>query len=252
LGKVTTYPILKTFTPMQICRILGFLCLMILIGIAFNLFNIFSYRVWALDNQFEEIGNILALLFIANIGNFLVVIGSSLMLNFFWNQLKHLKLLARLAYLVLSLLVMSLLCYRLSLNGFPGRFAAMEARDQWATQTFRFMYTYSAKLLKECPSITHKIGKIKAIAPTEGDNREDIAVGPFTHTDAYFTLELIGEKGHGLAKMEAGYDGDATFEDPPGYTSSRWDIGKISFSYVVAGTSERGEIHLWRSDCLAK
>jgi hypothetical protein len=237
---------------MHSCRILGFLCLTILIGIAFNLFNIFSYRVWALDNQFEEIGPILALLLIANSGNFLVVIGSSLMLNFFWNQLKHLKLLVRLAHLALLLLAISLLCYRLSLNGFPGRFASMEARDQWATQTFRFMYTYSAKLLKGCPSIKHKIGKITAIAPTEGDNREDIRVGPVTFTDAYFTLELIGEKGHSLAKIEASYNGDATFEDPPGYTSSEWGIGKISFSYVVAGTSERGKIDLRHSDCIAK
>jgi hypothetical protein len=225
---------------------------MILIGIAFNLFNIFSYRAWAFDNQFEEIWPWVMLFLFGNIGNFLVVIGSSLMLNFFWNRLKHLKLLVRLAYLFLLLLVISLLCYKLSLNGFPGRFASMEARDQWATQTFRFMYTYSAKLLKECPSITHKIGKIKAIAPTEGDNREDITTGPSTYTDAYFTLELIGEKGHGMAKIEAGYNGDATSADPPGYLSSDWGIGKISFSYVVAGSSERGKINLRRSACLAK
>jgi hypothetical protein len=110
-------------------------------------------------------------------------------------------------------------------------------------------YAHPIRLLKECKPITNQIGLIRAIAPSEGVNTDFTNIGPILSRNADFTLEVIGEKGHGLAKISI-YYGELIPEEPFDYASTEWQLTG-SLKYVINGTSKPREIKLDRSDCQA-
>ena len=101
--------------------------------------------------------------------------------------------------------------------------------------------------------VTDKVGKIKAISPLEGVNLEYILTGSSISSEIYFTLQLIGEKGDGWAKIHY----NSSYTGPPEDTEykDKIDDGEFKdnlFAYKITETSQSGEIPLKITDCLKR
>lgn len=84
-------------------------------------------------------------------------------------------------------------------HNFPGSQASLDARQAWATNTFDWRYEEVAAHLRVCGDVTSRLGTVRAIAPIAGANRAFIGPGETTGT---FTLELLAERGRGVAKVD--------------------------------------------------
>lgn len=94
---------------------------------------------------------------------------------------------------------------------FPGVSAPIEIRQKWAYQEFD-NYENVVRDVEECNWITDKVGKIKFVAPTKGRNIHTNEAG--SGDRAEFTLEVVGEKGAGVAYISQHLRGttDLSFE----------------------------------------
>lgn len=94
---------------------------------------------------------------------------------------------------LLNLILLLVICH----NGFPGVNAPIEMRQKWAYKTFSH-YPAMMRSIEESNEITDKVGNIKFIGPTKGRNLH-YAEGGSSHPASDFTLEVVGEKGTGIA-----------------------------------------------------
>lgn len=101
---------------------------------------------------------------------------------------------------LLRLIVPALLILLLAIvnhSTFPGGFASAEARQQWAYTEFAD-YRYAVSDIQNCQPIQARIGSIRAIAPTWGQNTTVRDPGSSGHYGEY-TLEVVGDRGIGTA-----------------------------------------------------
>lgn len=98
--------------------------------------------------------------------------------------------------LLINLILLAVVCY----NGFPGVGAPIEIRQKWAYKTFRH-YPAMVSSIKESNEIIDKVGDIKFIAPTKGRNLHTV-IGGSSGASSDFTLEVVGDKGTGIAYIE--------------------------------------------------
>lgn len=98
-----------------------------------------------------------------------------------------------------------------SRSDFPGVNASSQIRQKWAYEEFSD-YSYVVRSIGLCNPITDKVGKIKFIAPTKGRNIHVAEAG--SGDSAEYTLEVVGEKGTGIAygRGRFGGLGDISFE----------------------------------------
>lgn len=82
-------------------------------------------------------------------------------------------------------------------NIFPSVFASAEARQRWAYKEFTD-YPHVVDDIQNCQPIQARIGNIKTIAPTWGQNVTVREPGSSGH-HGEFTLEVIGDQGKGVA-----------------------------------------------------
>ncbi|HEY9609929.1 hypothetical protein [Allocoleopsis sp.] len=110
--------------------------------------------------------------------------------------------------LLINLFFLMVVC----INDFPGVNAPVEARQKWA---YRELYAYSsiADYIKKDKVITRNIGQIRFVAPTKGRNLL-FRIGAGNMVTSELTLEVVGEKGTGIAYITAmgGYVQDISFE----------------------------------------
>lgn len=95
--------------------------------------------------------------------------------------------------LLINLILLLVVC----INDFPGVNASIEVRQKWAYEEFRH-YPHIVHTIEKSNQITDKVGKIKLVAPTKGRNLHTV-IGGSSGPSSEFTLEVIGEKGTGLA-----------------------------------------------------
>lgn len=86
-------------------------------------------------------------------------------------------------------------------NNFPGSFASVEVRHEWALKTFGSTYTNIGEFVQTCVPVVDKLGDIKFFAPTEGKNLYEMETAPFINSSVYFTLLLKGNKSEGIAAL---------------------------------------------------
>lgn len=98
-----------------------------------------------------------------------------------------------------ALLINLILLAVFSYNGFPGVNAPIEMRQKWAYQRFP-PYPAMVCSIKTSGEIIGKVGNIKFIAPTKGKNIYSTSDGSMAASE--FTLEVVGEKGTGIAYIE--------------------------------------------------
>lgn len=85
-------------------------------------------------------------------------------------------------------------------NGFPGVAAPAEVRQQWASKEF-WNYGGVVNSIKSCQPIIKRVGSVKFVAPTQGQNDVFYDPGSSGHSGE-FTLEVVGEKGIGVANFD--------------------------------------------------
>ncbi|MEG4531141.1 hypothetical protein [Microcoleus sp. D2_18a_D3] len=85
-------------------------------------------------------------------------------------------------------------------NGFPGVAAPAEVRQQWASKEF-WNYAGVVNSIKSCQPIIKRVGSVKFVAPTQGQNDVFYDPGSSGHSGE-FTLEVVGEKGIGVANFD--------------------------------------------------
>lgn len=85
-----------------------------------------------------------------------------------------------------------------SKNDFPGVQAPIALRQKWAYEEFNF-YTQVVRHIGFCNPIKDKVGQIKFIAPTKGRNIHIAEGGSGDNSE--LTLEVVGEKGTGIAHL---------------------------------------------------
>ena len=100
-----------------------------------------------------------------------------------------------LKFIAPALLILALVA--VNYRGFPGAFASAEARQQWAYTEFTD-YKYAVSDIQNCEPIKARVGNVKTIAPTWGQNVTVRDPGSSGHRGE-FTLEVIGDKGTGVA-----------------------------------------------------
>ncbi|BCL39245.1 hypothetical protein NSMS1_56920 [Nostoc sp. MS1] len=98
-------------------------------------------------------------------------------------------------------------------SSFPGVNAAPVVRQQWASKEFGG-YKEVVATIKSCQPIIQQVGSVKYVAPTSGKNYVIYDPGSSGHSGE-FTLEIVGEKGIGVANFSfhigtAVYDGQLT------------------------------------------
>lgn len=135
-------------------------------------------------------------------------------------SLKHfLKKIATI--LLMSLILQLVVC----INDFPGVNAPVEVRQKWAYKKFS---NYSAMVysIQESNQIIDQVGQIKFVAPTKGRNLF-VVIGGSSGPTSEFTLEVVGEKGTGIAYIT---------------TWGRWYITGVCFEYQ----GKKTELTKWR------
>ena len=85
-------------------------------------------------------------------------------------------------------------------NGFPGVAAPAEVRQQWASKEF-WNYGGVVNSIKNCQPIIKRVGSVKFVAPTQGQNNVVFEPGSSGHSGE-LTLEVVGEKGIGVANFD--------------------------------------------------
>lgn len=95
--------------------------------------------------------------------------------------------------LLINLILLLVVC----INDFPGVNASIEVRQKWAYEEFRH-YPHIVHTIEKSNQITDKVGKVKLVAPTKGRNIHTV-IGGSSGPSSEFTLEVVGEKGTGLA-----------------------------------------------------
>jgi hypothetical protein len=96
------------------------------------------------------------------------------------------------------ILVNLIVLIAVSKTDFPGVQAPIQIRQKWAYEEFSF-YRQVVKHIGFCNPIQDKVGKIKFIAPTKGRNIHIAEGGSGDHSE--LTLEIVGEKGTGIAHL---------------------------------------------------
>ncbi|HEY9612001.1 hypothetical protein [Allocoleopsis sp.] len=95
--------------------------------------------------------------------------------------------------LLVNLTLLLVVC----INDFPGVNAPVEIRQKWAYEKFRY-YPSIVCTIKQANQITDKVGQIKFAAPTRGRNLP-VIIGGSSGPSSELTLEVVGEKGTGIA-----------------------------------------------------
>lgn len=99
--------------------------------------------------------------------------------------------------LLINLILLMVVC----INDFPGVNAPIESRQKWAYKEFT-SYSFLVDSIKGTNEITDKVGQVKFVAPTKGRNLLfRIGAGNMPISD--LTLEVVGEKGTGIAYINA-------------------------------------------------
>ncbi len=132
-----------------------------------------------------------------------------------YNELENTKslrhLLKKIATVLLISLILLLIVCR---NDFPGVTAPIAVRQEWAYKKFPG-YSGIVDSIERTNEITDKVGQIKFVAPTKGRNLF-LRVGAGDMPQSNLTLEVVGEKGTGVAYI---------------CTLGEWGIWGISFEY---------------------
>ncbi|OUL29610.1 hypothetical protein BV372_22995 [Nostoc sp. T09] len=84
-------------------------------------------------------------------------------------------------------------------SSFPGVTATSVVRQQWAYKAFN-EYKGVVDTIKTCQPIIKRVGNVKYAAPTSGKNYVMADSGSSGHSGE-FTLEVVGEKGIGVANF---------------------------------------------------
>ncbi|BAY08479.1 hypothetical protein NIES2098_16390 [Calothrix sp. NIES-2098] len=84
-------------------------------------------------------------------------------------------------------------------SSFPGITAASVVRQQWADKEFN-RYKEVVDTIKTCQPIIKQVGRVKYVAPTSGRNYVISDPGSSGHSGE-FTLEVVGQKGVGVANF---------------------------------------------------
>jgi hypothetical protein len=87
----------------------------------------------------------------------------------------------------------------LNSSSFPGANAALFVRQKWASKEFGG-YKEVVETIKTCQPIIKRVGNVKYVAPTSGRNYVIYDPGSSGHSGE-FTLEIVGEKGIGVANF---------------------------------------------------
>jgi hypothetical protein len=87
------------------------------------------------------------------------------------------------------------------ISSFPGVHAPIDIRQKWAYKEFED-YPAIVDTIKQRNQITDKVGQIKFVAPTKGRNVY-MPTGGSSGTTSKFTLEVVGEKGIGIAYIDS-------------------------------------------------
>lgn len=95
------------------------------------------------------------------------------------------------------LLINLTLVFVVCINDFPGANAPIEFRQQWAYKKVK-NYPEIMDFIKENNQITDKIGQIKFVAPRKKRSLP-ITIGGSGNPVSELTLEVVGEKGKGIA-----------------------------------------------------
>ncbi|HXQ52612.1 MAG TPA: hypothetical protein VN802_16065 [Stellaceae bacterium] len=82
-------------------------------------------------------------------------------------------------------------------------------REAWALSHVP-QYASLTRVVAKIPIVAENVGPIVAIAPTGGDDH--IAAGDMDGVGFNFTLDVVGEKGHGVFRVLCTIDGDMVFE----------------------------------------
>jgi hypothetical protein len=85
-------------------------------------------------------------------------------------------------------------------HGFPGVAAPAEVRQQWAYKEF-WNYGGVVDSIKNCQPIIKRVGSVKFVAPTQGQNNVMYDPGSSGHSGE-FTLEVVGDQGIGVANSK--------------------------------------------------
>jgi intracellular septation protein A len=101
-------------------------------------------------------------------------------------------------------------------SSFPGVTAPSTVRQQWADKEFG-EYKEVMETIKTCQPIIERVGSVKYVAPTQGRNYVIDDSGSSGHRGE-FTLEVVGEKGIGVANFNfhhftAVSHGQLTYQD---------------------------------------
>lgn len=87
----------------------------------------------------------------------------------------------------------------LNSSSFPGANATLFVRQKWASKEFGG-YKEVVETIKTCQPIIKRVGNVKYVAPTSGRNYVIYDPGSSGHSGE-FTLEIVGEKGIGIANF---------------------------------------------------
>lgn len=85
-------------------------------------------------------------------------------------------------------------------SGFPGVNAPAEIRQLWAYKEFG-NYDGVVNSIKQCRPVVERIGAVRFVAPTRGKNFVIADPGSSGHSGE-LTLEVVGEKGTGVANFQ--------------------------------------------------
>lgn len=85
-------------------------------------------------------------------------------------------------------------------GSFPGWLASVEDRQQWAYQEFD-NYKSIVKSVSTCQPVLARVGNVKFVAPTSGENYVISETGSSGH-NGELTLEVVGETGVGVANFD--------------------------------------------------
>ncbi|MBE9099574.1 hypothetical protein [Vacuolonema iberomarrocanum] len=97
-------------------------------------------------------------------------------------------------------------------EGFPGKYASMQSRHEWALDTFVWSYSQATQVVNNCPDLVEHLGEIQQIAPTEGRN---YSINHWADPTVYgFTLEVVGTRETGIIEVSKGYIGSAEISPP--------------------------------------
>jgi hypothetical protein len=96
--------------------------------------------------------------------------------------------------------------------------APLAEREAWARQHVP-QYGSLTRIVGSVPVVAEDVGRIVGIAPTAGDTH--IAGRDMDGIGMNFTLDVVGEKGHGVFRVRCTIDGDTVWT---------WESGTWTFN----------------------